>query len=286
MNEANKEVRPAKEILTEVDRENLRKMLENISTFASEMNKKIQHTVGAVEEFARQNAPVIATIVKSLNQMPNDFSAIQKTLAERGWFFLTEMPASDYRSLKSLIDDSKFDDLDKTMSAWTLHLLDETEKKLCDLFPDREALLREGFDNHRKGKYASAITLLLTQSDGLCFDSLKMIFFKERQEKGGIRVTGIKTELEALGIDGFTKIILHPVLTVSGINANEEQIRNGEFPNSPHRNPILHGKVTDYASELNSLKIISLVGFMGGVVHTIVEEAKKSVASPISATTP
>lgn len=162
MNESDRHIKLTEETLTAIDVEKLRGMFENLNTFATEMKETVQRVVEVIDEIARQNAPVVTEIIKNLNEIPRDFLVIQQALSERGWFVLAGMPLGDYRNLKKLIDASNSDDLDQTMGAWTLELLDETEKKLCDLFPEREALLREDFDNHRTGRYASAITLLLT----------------------------------------------------------------------------------------------------------------------------
>lgn len=224
--------------------------------------------------FQDQYGPQIEALVQSLAELPADFLLIQQALAERGWFVLAEMPAGEFRSLKTLINGEDFEKLDETMSVWTLGLVEETEDDLCRLFPHRETILREAFRNHDEGKYASAITLLLTQADGICHETLGEVFFKIK------RNTDLPTSkflIDELGIDEFTRITLHPILIKSGINASDKQISEGEFPFSPHRHPILHGTTTDYPSELNSLKIISFVGFMGVLVHKIVEAARAEV---------
>lgn len=84
----------------------------------------------------------------------------------------------------------------------------------------------------------------------------------------------------------LAQITLHPILVRAGINASDKQIENGEFPDSPHRHPILHGREIDYPTELNSLKVISFVGYLGGVVYEIVEEAKRSATLPSSVKNP
>ena len=286
MSETDKEAKNIAQSLPDDFKENMQKMFENLHQVAGEVGKTIHQAVEAMQEFGKQHAPLIASIVKSLREIPSDFLAIQQTLSERGWFVLAEMPLGDYRSLKTLIDASKLNDLDDTMIAWTSGLLDETEKKLCGLFPDREALLREGFDNHRTGKYASAITLLLTQADGICFDILQEIFFKTKKQSDGSYLPAVKDKIDALGVDALAEITLHPILTKAGINASDMQIVNGEFPNSPHRHPILHGRDNAYPSEINSLKIISFLGYLGGVVYEIIEEAKNSATSSSGGSTP
>jgi len=269
----------SKEVLAKLNSEDFQKALINLAAYGAEIGKQIRSAVEAYQDFVHKNAPQIAAVIQSIQEIPSDFLAIQQVLSKRGWFVLGEMPAGDFRSLITLIDASNFDELDNTMAAWTSLLLDETEAKLFTEFPDRAALLKEGFDNHRNGRYASAITLLLTQADGICFDVLQEIFFKTRQISGGAYVPKVKDKIDALGVDAFAEITLHPILILAGINASREQILNGDFPDSPHRHPILHGADKDYPSELNSLKVISLVGYLGGVVNEIVKEASGVTAT-------
>jgi len=183
---------------------------------------------------------------------------------------LPGMYLPNYRALITLIDEGEFKELDETMGAWTLKLLDETEEELCASFPHREALLREAFTNYREDRYASSITLLLTQIDGMCHDLFDIVFFKVKQKAPEVR-----EKIQQLGLDMFAEILLHPILIKSGINASDEQIEKGEFSQSPHRHAILHGRDVGYANELNNLKIISFAGFMGSTVRGITEQARE-----------
>jgi hypothetical protein len=258
---------------TAINLADLKNGIENLVKLARYYGEKVNEFTKSIEAFRIKYAPEIAAVIQSLKEIPSDFLEIQEALATRGWFVLAEMPLNDYRDLKTFIDSGDYDGLDQTMIAWTSVLLDETEEELCGLFPKREALIREGFDNHRQRKYASSMTLLLTQADGICLDSLGQIFFAINRNT---HLPRAKDVIDDLGVDAFARITLHPILIKSGINANNSQVSNGEFPNSPHRHGILHGTDTDYVSEINSWKIISFVGYMGGVVHKVVDDARAS----------
>jgi hypothetical protein len=265
-------------VLPKIDLGKMAEFIVSINNTATEIGERIQKVKTVVDEALKQHAPLITAIAQSISRLPIDFLTVQQALAERGWFVSPEITLNDFSKLKLLIDVGNFDALDKFMIQLTAQPLDETEANLCDIFPDRLAFIKEGFDNHRSGKYASAITLLLTQADGICADILGEIFFSINRST---ERPAIKEKIDALAIDALSEITLHPILIKAGINASDAQVKRGEFPDSPHRHKILHGRSKDYASEINSLKIISFVGFMGGVLHPIVEEAlTTSTAAP------
>lgn len=97
--------------------EDFRKTLINLATYGTETGKQIRRAVVAYQEFVHKNATQIAAVVQSIKEIPSDFLAIQQALSKRGWFVLGEMPAGDFRSLKTLIDASELDELDHTMAA-------------------------------------------------------------------------------------------------------------------------------------------------------------------------
>ncbi|MBE7441015.1 MAG: hypothetical protein HS119_00985 [Flavobacteriales bacterium] len=55
-------------------------------------------------------------------------------------------------------------------------------------------------------------------------------------------------------------LLIKPFKEYTAINASEEYLH--DYPVKLNRHEILHGAVTDFDTELNSLKIISLVNFM------------------------
>ena len=254
--------------------ERLKEAMAKLTDYGIWLGEKAKAISEAFEEIQKNFAEPFSKIVARLAQLPGNIEKIQEGLAEKGWFVLAEMPLDEYFKLGKMLDEGKSDEIDELMVQWTYHLMDETLDKLCVDFPDREPLIQEGFQNHRDGRYASAITLLLTQADGICSDSLGQVFFLNKD-----KLPKIKWIIDDLGVQVLAKITLLPVLIKSGINANDSEVAAGQYPDSPHRHGILHGTIKDYATELNSLKIISFVGFMGVMVHSIVVEAKAATAA-------
>lgn len=257
-------------------------IISNIAKEYSEIGKglvdNLTAAVNSVVEFTIKIQPQLQAFVKNVSQLPFDLIEVHEALAERGWFIHPELSFPEMKRLQAHIKAENFSEVDQIMKDWIEAYFDETEQLLCDQFSDRRGFIKEGFNSHRESRYASAIIMLLTQGDGICYDVLGKIFFSiNRFTEKPIA----KDAIDELGVDALTQIILHPLLIKSGINATDKQIAAGEFSDSPHRNPILHGKDKTYATEVNSLKIISFVTFIGSELHRVVKEAKEAMASVV-----
>lgn len=244
------------------------------ATIGAEWRESINNFTAHYTEVLQNIAPYVQAAVEGMKKLPEDLEVVQTALAERGWFVLPGMPAADVRGLRPLIEAGDFGKVDHEMVSWTYTLLDEMEAELCKLYPHREGIIREGFDNHRNKRYASAITLLLTQVDGICYEIFNEVFFVlTKWNHATPYVPKVNPVIDGLGLDPFAKLTLNPILQRSGINAWETDIAAGAYPDSPHRHPIMHGKDTTYPNELNSWKIISFLGYMGDFVRKVKESA-------------
>lgn len=245
--------------------------LEGFQKYMADVAANIQSTLKPILEFKidERLARQISAAVESFNKLPDKIQTVQEGLAKLGWFAIPEMPISEYLGLEEHLANNDIAAVDQTMSKWTEYLLGELENELCRDFPDRETFIREGFDSHKNGKYASAITLLLSQADGICYECFEIIFFTVNRNTGKPYVAD---KIEALDLDALTKITLHPLLVKAGINSSEKQRENGEFLDSPNRHLILHGKDKLYPTRINSLKVISFITFMGSVGKQITKE--------------
>lgn len=150
------------------------------------------------------------------------------------------------------------------MSQMVESCLNEVETQMAD-FPSRAAIFKEAFQAHYEGRYASAITLMLTQTDGIFAELFGVVFFSIERGTSDPRTRKL---VEALQLEMFEEMILEPLVTRGGVSASNSEL--SLYPDSLHRHPILHGKDIAYATKINSLKAISLVGYLGGLAkHTI-----------------
>ena len=82
-----------------------------------------------------------------------------------------------------------------------------------------------------------------------------------------------KRPIEEMEVNILQSIILKPLKTRSGINVDSYCPTSNLITYNRHL--VLHGKDTNFPSEINSLKAISFLSYLGGFVYGIVSEAKK-----------
>jgi len=139
--------------------------------------------------------------------------------------------------------------------------LDKIEADLIARYPNRAALFEEAFKAHRLEMYASSISILLSQADGLCIDSFGQKFFSMETVKGGVKQPKTKKIIQAYGASVLQQMMLEPVLSGSGMGAGEKE--QGCYSDSPNRHTVVHGIDTTYPSKMNSAKAASLVAYLG-----------------------
>jgi hypothetical protein len=230
--------------------------------------------IDAVKQGAKEMAaifqPALDQLRANFEQLPNRTKEFQRKLAERGWYLLPQMPFA-LAPIENAFSAQRADLIDEALSAFVEQNVDGTESNLCAEFPHRMAILKEAFQSHREGRYASSITLLLTQADGMVIELLGKPFFSRERNSQEPRTRKIIEDLE-LGI--YTEILLEPLMTRGGMSAGDQEL--GRYPDSVHRHQILHGIDTTYPSKVNSLKVITLVGCLGGLAKKIIVEARQN----------
>lgn len=212
---------------------------------------------------------VIMKISEGLEMLPERTVNLQRLLAERGWFISSDLPMSPIFSLESAFAANRGDVVDDFMSALVERHLEEIQTQLESNYSSRSAIFRDAFEAHRTGKYALSIPVFLAQADGICIDLLgKKFFSKERNSDD----PQSRKAVEALAVETFADLLLEPLKTRGGMSANQRE--EALYPDILNRHRVLHGIDTQYPSKLNSLKAISLVGYLGGLAHKIITDAK------------
>jgi hypothetical protein len=233
------------------------RLLQNILAALSDAIEKLASTGKPI---AAKLGPEIFAFVDGLENLPDKLHHTVRRLVERGWFISGRMDLHTLSHFERLIESRALDQLDNAVSIWIEHHL---ERILCDAsirFPQRAKILQAAFSAHRTGAYELSIPVLLAQTDGMCQELLRKKLFSK---KNGVPIT--KEATDALVVDAFSEILLLALREENGLNASEQT--RGHWPNSPNRHEIMHGISTDYASKLNSLKTISLLEYLVGIVE-------------------
>lgn len=168
--------------------------------------------------------------------------------AQNNWFVQPE----SYYSITADIDacSSDAEQLDRLFCEEIRGLKDRIRKRLLDDHPTRSSLIDEMFRLHDEQRYIASIPLALIVSEGLALDVADASIFnvsKNRPE--------IARWLDKQQLSGVAKAYMaslserHPMSTP----------RKGKLS----RHLVLHGRDTNYGSEVFSLQAISLLGFVG-----------------------
>lgn len=244
----------------------LRMFLQAAATVIDTFKKRADEFVAIIQ-------PAIAQLHANVQLLPGRTKELQRNLAARGWYMLPQMPFA-LAPLEAAFATQAVDAIDVALSNFVEQNIDSTESILCGEFPHRAAIFKEAFECHREGKYDSSITLLLTQADGLVIEALGKPFFSKERNSQDPRTRKLIEDLE---LDVYNEMLLEPLMSRGGMSANNNEL--DQYPDSLHRHQILHGIDTTYQTKTNSLKVISLVGYLGGLAREIIDRAKQNVSN-------
>lgn len=187
-------------------------------------------------------------------------------LSNYGWYLgydsMPKTPVELGRKLKN----GNSQEVDKILIEYYEEELDLVEKRVVGRNPNRKSIIKEAFDNHRNKRYYSAIVLLLTQIDGLCYDETKKLYFKNngKLQRSKIYKPEVEekiTEKQKFIIEGFEI----PLKQSTGINEHTDNI--SKFPIRLNRHEIIHGIDYNFGTKINSLKIISFLNYINDIIR-------------------
>ena len=136
--------------------------------------------------------------------------------------------------------------------------LDHIEAALIGTYPLRAHLFQEAFGAHRESKYALSIPVFLTQADGIFHDRFGSLFFSKQSNAS---VSAFSSE----AIGHFFKAVLHSLMIDAPLWTDSRSL--DDTLEGLNRHQVLHGLKTDYNTELNSLKAISLLDYLCWVLN-------------------
>lgn len=220
----------------------------------NELNAIVPPEIKQINNIIKESLQPMAEFISCLNQAfgpyleriknwQSDNMVMVADLVDNGWY---PTPYSFY---------SKYEggDVDLFMSTEINKQWDRLVAKIIRAYPERAHILNVAFKLHRDGNYIAAIPLFYSQADGICCQCYKSFLFC----KGDLEST-----LCEYNTDSMMEMFLlpfglknHHAAGISSAKSNRK---------SPNRNGILHGhrKHLNYGTEINSLKVFSLLSFI------------------------
>jgi hypothetical protein len=183
---------------------------------------------------------------------------LSANLAGRAWYFGPDMPMAVMHKLTAAFNAGDFDRIDKIMSGYIQHFLGDIKRQCEKMFPLRWPVLSSAFKAHKGKEYDLSIPVFLAQADGMCTEVFGVKFFQRRN-----RVPATASKLGDLEFDELAHAVLEPLRIGGGLSAydNEPQIQG-----CLNRHHVLHGLSVKYGTEMNSLRAISLIGFLTSTI--------------------
>lgn len=173
--------------------------------------------------------------------------------------------------LKNLIIDGKVDEVDKILMEYYNENMDNVLENLSMNYPDRKEIFEQIISAHKEQKYFLTIPCILSQVDGICFDSTtKKYFITEKKDKNFKYLPEVATEFANIS-GSIAEAFSTPILNQTAINSHESKIEN--YPVTLNRHLILHGIDKQFGTEKNSLKCLSLLVYLSDML-TLVKDKK------------
>ena len=186
-----------------------------------------------------------------------------QTLMRHGWFPDFSLSLLQIRQVAEALDDSPehAQAASEFLCESIRDQLDDIEAKIKRAFPNRSEILRDAFQAHRQEQWNLSVAVFLTQADGLFYDRfLKSLFHGPDRAKMAERIEETSNELTSAMLRGM----LYDDWPLAMSRGKRAQQPDGSSHLNRHR--VLHGEVTDYGTEENSLKAISLLNYCAFVL--------------------
>jgi hypothetical protein len=185
-------------------------------------------------------------------------------IARHGWFIDLESDLNFPSKIAYNIQDNKVDTANELLVDYYKTNVGEIFESLIKRHYNRKDILESIKKSFEVGNHILLIPAVLTQVDGICFDFTKKKFFiKEKKNKKYEFLPEVIAELEN-SAGNFLELYLSPLQNQTPIMARERDI--SMFPCKLNRHEVLHGIRTDYGTEINSLKVISLLKYVSDLL--------------------
>ncbi len=207
-------------------------------------------------------------------QLPEKTKNVLCRLERKGWCLdISDLPYYIPYQIEQVLEIKSDAELDHFFKSYFSHRLESIEKEIVEFFPHRSRAISGAFDDHRSGRYYSSILVFLAQADGICYEITgKNINGKQKQGNGlyiKTKARSFKKNFASSTIDPLTEAILYPLMNDLSISTDEKNLP-ADF-SGLNRHLVLHGKLLNYDTEINSFKAMSYLAYIGSISKILKE---------------
>ena len=174
-------------------------------------------------------------------------------LIENGWYLPLDAPEDDLCAAADLFQRDPAG-ANAKMCQLVRDQIDWIERDVVQGFPDRAAILNDAFAAHREKLFNLSIPVFFTQIDGFWQERCGRNLFRGEIEDNVDAAHGNKVK------GGLITHFLDGLKNPKWKLKQSEKQRAAGFSDL-NRHQVLHGEVTDYGTEENSLQAIALLHF-------------------------
>jgi hypothetical protein len=205
-------------------------------------------------------------LLKLRDLLIEEIPEVQRELAKYGWYMSEGATVNETFQIAIDARKGQIDNVHNALIKFYRKQLPMISHSLITKYPDRAKILREALKAHKLKMFHASTSLFLSQADGICSGDLFKTAKNKKQIRNLLRDKKIPVHLE---------IFLSAITAEAVIDKPHPKTKN--VNDSLNRNAVLHGYDTAYGSEINSLKALSLLCFVGTFLHPdILKKREKS----------
>ncbi len=189
-------------------------------------------------------------------------------LSKKGWYINGLTSVLEVPKIIPFLKKPDATELNSLMIQYIKSDYKELKKSTLETFPNKKSILEKGFLSFEKKQYGHSILIFLTQTDSICKQITGVRMFGRNKNESKTKEFTTKYYNET----SFISAVLQPLSDYGEINKAEANYIPGEF----NRHRIIHGEDTEYDTETNGYKMISLIFYL----TTIIIKAKEWAQEP------
>lgn len=247
----------------------LTQMQQSSSVIAEAFSSSLNGVSGALTDWDALSKE----FCKAISRLPDNVRDIVSFLNDRGWFVPDTVDLPTLMQMKDLYAKKDFPGCELLLNKAIKGLVSDIEATSVARFPLRAPIIRQAFKAHQQAAYELSVPVFLSQAEGMCVELLGERLFSKKWKTN---IPKTKPKVDALVIDNISKALLFPLS--NGIPVAAREADCSKYPMCLNRHRILHGTDVSYATESNSLKAISLLGFLVTTVESAIHEAATASA--------
>lgn len=234
----------------------LQESIENIS--------KIYASIPKFENLFLEHLETFKEIGERLKEYTKKTPGYFLLIAKHGWFVDLDSELNFASRVAHRLQEEKVDTANELLIEYYKTNFGRVFETLIKRHYSRKEILESIRKSYEEGNHILLIPTVLTQVDGICFDFTKKKFFiKEKKKEKYKFLPEVIVELEK-SAGNFLELFLSPLQNQTPIMARQQDLDT--FPCKLNRHEILHGISTDYGTEINSLKVISLLKYVSDLL--------------------